>query len=920
MRDVDRNDDRVELPIERGFPIERINEIVSRESRAKQWYRPIYTMHKWWARRPGSLFRAITLYSLVNEETTAGEVSVYEPGANQTLTAGGPHSREGLEELAGNVDMSDPESLWQLYPKDIRIDDETSVLDPFAGGGTSLVEASRFGVETVGHDLNPVAWFVTKKELEAGETSVDRLERAYERVREEVADEIKRYYRTPCPNGDSADSSADGETARAVQDGGAVATHDGRHDTQDDHTHDADVMYNFWVKEIDCTSCDHTVPLFKDYRVAAGRYENDDRYNVLCPDCGEISLVDDYDSECTCDCGNQWVPAEGNVSRGGYYNCPECGLKESITDAIAEQGKPDERLYAVEYYCETCEEAGHDRPVYKGFKSAGPADQRLVESAAQTWQTRTDLHEYVPDEEIPEGAITEASSISGNDVFQHGYEKWTDMFNERQLLSHALLLDSIDRLSDENLRDYLLLVFCDALMFNSTFTIYNKTATKIEGTFRLNSFVPQAEFVENNVWGAAAGRGTFSNTFEKVKNAVEYASAPTDRYVEDGETNETDPFAQPIGEDSEVFQGDMREITAEDEYDAVITDPPYYDNIIYSEVSDYFYVWQKILLEDDYPGFDREQTPRAESIVTNPHLDKTAEDFEHEIGQALSVIRRALKDDGVLAFTYHHSDSESWGELLTSLCETGFEVTATYPINSDLNKFIGGDAVSFDIVIVARPTEDRRATSWNTLRREIVKTARETRETLESNRDLSRGDVGVIEMGECFQAYSKHHGKVHRAGEIMDAKAVVDRIYGIVQDADLGEVDIYLDLLEQRNPTTDDLNKLLRRADATRDQMEEMHLLDTDANGLRLYDWSDEKRQAYVREAVESPDRDATTLDRAHFLRERYEAGKNREEYLNAWDTTDLEELCEGLAEATDDETYLRMVGADTRLETFGGT
>lgn len=80
-----RSEGRPELPIERGFPIERVNEIAEKEGRAKQWYRPIYTMHKWWARRPGCLFRAITLYSLLNEDTTLDDVDVYEPGENQTL-------------------------------------------------------------------------------------------------------------------------------------------------------------------------------------------------------------------------------------------------------------------------------------------------------------------------------------------------------------------------------------------------------------------------------------------------------------------------------------------------------------------------------------------------------------------------------------------------------------------------------------------------------------------------------------------------------------------------------------------------------------------------------------------------------------------------------------------------------------------
>ncbi len=85
----EESEGRSELPIERGFPIERVNEIAEKESRAKQYYRPVYTMHKWWARRPGCLFRAIALYSLLDENTTVDDVEVYEPGENQTLGSNG---------------------------------------------------------------------------------------------------------------------------------------------------------------------------------------------------------------------------------------------------------------------------------------------------------------------------------------------------------------------------------------------------------------------------------------------------------------------------------------------------------------------------------------------------------------------------------------------------------------------------------------------------------------------------------------------------------------------------------------------------------------------------------------------------------------------------------------------------------------
>ena len=878
----EKSEGRAELPIERGFPIERVNEIAEKERRAKQYYRPIYTMHKWWARRPGCLFRAITMYSLLDGNTTLDDVEVYEPGENQTLGNNGS-SKENLLKAIDEVSVDNPESLWKYYAKDIRINNK-KILDPFMGGGTSLVEASRFGIETVGVDLNPVACFITKKQLDAGQTDVEELEEAFQQLKDEVAEEILQYYQTPCPNKD----------------------------------HDADVMYNFWVKELDCVSCGHTVSLFKDYRVAAGRYENDDKYNILCPDCGEITLVDDWQEENKCsECKHKFVPKEGNVTRGGYYNCPECGQKESITDAISNQGKPSNRLYAIEYYCQKCDQEGLERSQYKGYKPADASDKRLYQEAERDWNTRTDLHEYVPSEKIARGAKTASSAVDGSDVFQHGLEKWTDMFNKRQLLSLSILLRSISNVSNQSAKECLLLAFSECLNYNSLLSVYNPTYNKNTNIFKSNSFDPPSEPIENNVWGTRFGTGTFESMWEMVKKGVSYSNSPTDRYIEDGETKETPGFSQLIGQNSGVYQDDMRNISAENEYDAVITDPPYYDNIIYSELSDFFFVWQKIVLKEEYPSFDREKTPRSESIVTNPYLDKTAEDFEHEMGEALAVINRALKEDGTLAFTYHHSDEESWGELLESLCENEFEVTATYPINSDLNKFFGGESVSFDIVIVARPTEERTPISWRRLRIDILNRLEEIQEGLEENRDLSEGDIGVVEMGACFSEYSKHHGEVRRRGEIMTAKEAVEEIYGIIQDNALGEQDLFLALQRNDSPGYDDFNKLLRRSEASEEEMREKALFRMDGDDFIVGDWRDEKRRAYIRTKVAEDEGSLTILDKVHLLRYYYEEDKSTKEYLERWSSDDLEELCEGLAEATQDETYLKMIGVDTSLSEF---
>jgi len=411
--------------------------------------------------------------------------------------------------------------------------------------------------------------------------------------------------------------------------------------------------------------------------------------------------------------------------------------------------------------------------------------------------------------------------------------------------------------------------------------------------------------------GTEYGIGTFQATFNGVINGIKYANNPTERYIQAGETVESPPFDQPIGSNSEVHQGDMRELSGKEVYDAVITDPPYYDNVIYSELSDYYYVWQRILLKDEYDAFEPEKTPRTESIVANPAVEKGAKEFEDELRQSFNTISKSLKQDGALVFTYHHSNIESWGELLGALCDVGFEVTATYPVSADTHKFFEGEAVSFDIIIVGRPINSRDRTSWNSLRRDIYRTARHTRTQLEENRDLSRGDIGVMEMGACFREYSKHHGKVQRDGEIMSAKEVVQEIYGIIQEAsDIGVEDVFIDLLDTSNVSYDDVNKLCRGTNAAPDDLKETRLYNQD-DGFELGTWDNEKRRAYIEEHVNGDGGDhLSNLDKLQFLRYRYEKGQAVQNYVEKWDVDDdLRELAGRLADVTGDDTYTRVLG-----------
>jgi len=219
--------------------------------------------------------------------------------------------------------------------------------------------------------------------------------------------------------------------------------------------------------------------------------------------------------------------------------------------------------------------------------------------------------------------------------------------------------------------------------------------------------------------------------------------------------------------------------------------------------------------------------------------------------------------------------------------------------------------VSFDIAIVARPIDDTESASWKSLRRDIYRTARRTRKQLEENRDLSRGDIGVMEMGACFREYSKHHGKVQRDGEIMSAKEVVQEIYGIIQEAsDIGVEDVFIDLLDSPDPSFDDVNKLCRGTNAAPEDLKETCLYNTD-DGFELGTWDNEKRQAYIQERTNgNGDEHLSNLDKLQFLRYRYEKGQAVQNYVDKWGVDDdLRELAGRLADVTGDNTYTRVLG-----------
>jgi hypothetical protein len=228
-----------------------------------------------------------------------------------------------------------------------------------------------------------------------------------------------------------------------------------------------------------------------------------------------------------------------------------------------------------------------------------------------------------------------------------------------------------------------------------------------------------------------------------------------------------DPLSERI--DSELLSHSVTDINSGSSQ-FVITDPPYVGNVNYAELSDFFYVWLRLVLKKRYPYFAPEYTPKAGEIIENRTRGKSIKDFYNDLMSAFRRIHEALPDDGLLVFTFHHTDKEGtiWEGLLSTLCNTGFEIAAIYPIHAEREQslhLMDKENVSYDLIHVCRKRRSvPEQRSWAGVRQEIRRQARAELKAIEEGRygkePLLAADVRLICIGKCLQLYSAHYGGV----------------------------------------------------------------------------------------------------------------------------------------------------------------
>jgi len=477
----------------------------------------------------------------------------------------------------------------------------------------------------------------------------------------------------------------------------------------------------------------------------------------------------------------------GNVPKRSTFECqePTCGRQQDVLDNIKSSGKTGPKAaYAIQAYSPARDEAGFP---YGGRFFATASNTDRYEAALNEWDERAeaDLKDFWPRSELPYGFMTH---MNNGGIPNHGYTHWWKMFNPLQLLVHTQLLKAITSKSEfsEAAREAVLGAFQQYLRNQNLFTIWDKDYDKLVPMLSNNNFHPKATTVENNVFNNL-GRGNWASSSEGVceglawmQEAYELGAKPfiarESQILGDQISGKSVPIKTrdaAIGPVQIFCQSstDLQQIETAS-LDLVITDPPFGGLLHYSELSDFFYVWLRLVLKGRYPDqFTSEYTPKALEAVANRARQEDPDAFYRKIlTDCWREGHRILKPGGILAFTFHHSEDEPWVDVLESLFNAGFYLEATYPIRSDETKgegakpgTFGSQQIEYDIVHVCRKRlEESSPVSWAKLRRRIADDVRQITQMLEHHREegLPDADLKVIRRGKALEYFSKHYGKI----------------------------------------------------------------------------------------------------------------------------------------------------------------
>lgn len=731
--------------IEVALPLEAINRESAREKEPFTRRHP-RALHIWWARRPLTAARAILFAQLVDDPSSHPEEFPTEDLQRA--------ERERLHKLI--EDLVVWENSWneELF-EEARTEILKStggilpvILDPFAGGGTIPLEAQRLGLEARASDLNPVAVLINKALIEIPSAFKGRRPLfpgiAESQIRdwrgvEGLEADVRSYGQWMCKQ--AADRISSIYPKVTLRDGTS-----------------ARAIAWIWARTVACPNpgCGIELPLVRSWWLSKKKGKE----AFIVPSVEEqgghpsgqaVSFAVRFSKV-----GGPTAEEDGTVGRSGA-KCLACQTMIDLSYIRTEgrEGRLGQRLIA------TVAEGNRSR-IY------------VTPDALQEAAARVPRPDDIPDASIPLQALSFR-------VQAYGMTHWVDLFTPRQLTALATFTDLVGEVRSRVLNDgggtdyadaiatYLGLAVSRYADLSNTICSWNQTNENVRALFSRQAIPMTWDFVEANPLGNIGLEGPI----ESVCNSL---------YLGIGVPG----TARQVSADQADFSGAV-----------VSTDPPYYDNIGYSDLSDFFYVWLRKALRDVEPELlSTVLVPKADELVANPyrHGGKVGAKtfFEDGFRDVFTRARKTASPDFPITVYYAFKQSETdasgeastgWETLLDGMIRAGWEITSTWPIRSERSARavgLGTNALASSIVLSLRPRPDGAPT---TDRRGLI--AALESELPGALRKLQQGLIAPVDLpqaaiGPGMAVVSRYSGVLEPDGSLMSVRSALTRINEIL--------------------------------------------------------------------------------------------------------------------------------------------
>lgn len=806
VENAELNDRRL---IEDFLPIQAISAEASREKSVRKGH--ISTLHLWWARRPLVACRAAVYGALVpasrfipengpdNKKQSLGRANAAKFIERLCKYPGNPTV---IKEAQRHILEAHAERLTKETGKPVTIEDieegrapRPKVLDMFAGGGAIPLEALRLGCEAYALDLNPVAHIIqlctlvypqkygkpdpnvrgmTGPKNAKGETTwgglADEVRYWGEWVLKKVKAEIGDLYPLiPDPDNKGEKPRVQAEMWQSSE----------RETVPPGYL--VPVAY-LWTRTVRCKnpSCGATVPLVRQawlckkknryvaLKMIAPKAEKRVRFEVV---------------EATTQAGLGFDPSMG--SKGGNATCPFCGTVADIDYVKAEgwEGRLGRQLMAI--VCTRARAKGKTYLSPDDLRDVDPNDGEISQRIEALCE-RTALS--VPSEPIANLPAACRDNSLGITVRPYGLRTWGDLFTPRQMLClltfAAAVRACVGELEREGVEgerakavgSYLSVLVNRQADYNSTGCVWEVTGEFIAHTFGRQAIPMVWDFSELGPFGGASG---------SPEGALDWIVGVIEAQVGSG---------QP----ATVSRGSATALPwPNGSFDAVVTDPPYYDNVPYADISDFFYVWLKRTIGHLYPEhFATEGTPKKQEAVADAvrhggSKEKARQAYEKMMAQAFAEANRVLKPGGQMTVVYAHKTTLGWSTLVDALRRASFTVTEAWPLDTERPGRLrehSSAALASSIFLVARKREGAKTGSYeDEVRPELERIVRERVDSL-WKMGITGADLVIAAVGAGLRAFTSFSRVEYANGEEVQAGKFLAEVEGVVLETLLEKI------------------------------------------------------------------------------------------------------------------------------------